>query len=200
MKYFQDCHHLDCDDIESSDCLKRYYNILDPIRKERYRLAVCNDHLRLRIIRKKNDYNFEHYPDSSIYNEVIKDIVSEHLDLKLNRYPSEEFQQNKPIYLSIPICGRPYIMYTENIFTAMQRWINVTDYLRLYGEDYAVMSSIKNRLCQVLSVMNNQMKFKKDFHRIGVLSRKLSGFSSQMDLDDLMSFKDILMKYKFNKY
>ena len=49
IQYIGECEHLMGYDIHSDRCLKRYFNVFDPVMGCDRRVAFCNDYLRLKL-------------------------------------------------------------------------------------------------------------------------------------------------------
>jgi hypothetical protein len=79
-RYIGNCEHLDCGNIASTECLKRYYKVFDPFIGKHVVIAYCNDYLKLIFQNKHQIYDRYSMPR-------IEDILYEELNLpRINRY------------------------------------------------------------------------------------------------------------------
>ena len=110
--YYGDCQHYFCDDVRSSFCIKRYIDVVN-CDKQEYRIAICNDYIRLKI--KENDINnCNGYYNG--YHKVISDIVFELVPNSYNR--NHIISKINPEY-QYKICDRPYLTRYVDLFTAV---------------------------------------------------------------------------------
>lgn len=117
-----ECHHLFNYDIDSDDCLKRYFKVYDYRNGEIKRLAFCNDFFRLKIAQSlKNKKHDKYYSSSDSYGryEIVYELVMEaignylsvddtnkwHLDNVLHK--SKDMASRDSIVL--PLCDRPFV-------------------------------------------------------------------------------------------
>lgn len=100
--YHGQCEHLDCDDIRSSSCQKRYFDLFDPYKTEVYRIIVCNDYLRLKL-REKMEMSYH-----SRLNQVLYEIFNVYLTKEIQYFWHGPNKANNPL-MSYCVCNRPYV-------------------------------------------------------------------------------------------
>ena len=114
-KYFGHCEHLHCSDILSMDCLKRYYTVYNPVNDETFRLAFCNDYLRLNLYNKVN-VDGEYYRTNHISEFILE-------TMELRQYNIEHSYYTRRDAISIIICDRPYT-YLYVSLKQLMLWFN----------------------------------------------------------------------------
>ena len=201
--YYNECHHLYCDDIEDRSCLKRYFNVFNPLKQKQYRIAVCNEFIRLKYqeyrSEDRNLSNYIRYYESRWYERVVKEILEDEMKLYPKSWTTQSFQIKKKVFISIPICERPYLYYETGLFDYMKT-LSPCEHFGSVSLPYNINEAIKNRLSQVLSTMSGYMAYKVDHRKIKALIKKLNeGYGLYLSNEFMVDFFDLLIKYKLNK-
>lgn len=118
------CEHLHCMDMQSDNCMKRYFNCFDPITGDNLRLCYCNDYLKLKVNEDQLPYTNKmiHYSSNHASN-FISSLINSDLKLSGYEYPNRTLNKNfDPIgHCFITIVRRPYT-YIFVSFKQMLTW------------------------------------------------------------------------------
>lgn len=169
--YYGECHHLFCDNIKSSDCLKRYFDISDPIHNINIRIAVCSDYIRLKL--KNKAVNDEHWDKWNRNERKYRDIVEEIIDdvlydagirtgNKVNTptgYGCDEYVLRDANKVSYPICFKPYIYLNTSLREAIDYIIS--DKVNFNYSSYVLKHIIDNKMELLCAHYSKYAKYKK---------------------------------------
>lgn len=167
LVFHGECHHIFSDDIRSSSCIKRYFEIHEPLNGKFTRIAVCNEYLRLKV-RELEYSNTKPYwinDPYSYYFHVVKEIISEYTG-DLIWIPTYGTKTN-PI-LRFPVCKRPYI-YSEYKFSDVLKIIIDREEYISTSFQRLIFSSIR----KIAEYLLTFKKYKKEETRINVLLNRL---------------------------
>tara|TARA_R110000744_G_scaffold230355_1_gene348510 strand:+ start:1736 stop:2329 length:594 start_codon:yes stop_codon:yes gene_type:complete len=171
------CLNTDSNPIHS-ECRKRYYHIYDLVNQKYVNIAVCNDLIRLEMAKN----SVESYCCRSSYEDVVNDIVIQHVDVsgfvmpKYNRNDNDLFSRS----ITIEACSRPYMYHSMSIIDAIEIG-NTNDVVK-----DACFNSIKEYLSTKL-----YKKYKIKYAKCIKLCNDLKKYMSQEE-------RDIMVNQLFN--
>jgi hypothetical protein len=168
--YHGQCEHLFCDDIESKNCLKRYFRIYDIEKNEIYRISVCNDFFRLKLRQEmihldEYDWRAKDY----FVSKILEDILSEYIFIKNNPYYPNKSLRLIPFskqIISIQICDRPNlyqnILLTDAINLSLKHQFTNSFNInrKRYGFYGNGVNVIKEHLKQYITLIDGVKKYK----------------------------------------
>lgn len=168
--YYGDCHHIFCDDIKSDDCIHRYFEYHLP-EGDYGRVIVCNEYLRLKVneYRHRNDglYYYMHH----FYTDVIENIFSELFPVKYTRRPITKLNPS----VTYSICHRPYIFRRIDLFTAIEKYYNLSA-----GRE--IKDRMHDKITEVSNYLLKYTKYKKYHERVRVLLNKIQPYNYDTQL------------------
>lgn len=136
---YGDCHHLECCDIESDYCLKRYFNFFDINKFEWVRYGFCNDHIRLELHRQR-EIKFKEYcrgtqhwfnfSYSSALEDYLFDFARKTFDIGTSKWSyinnGNHFNtDHRDIFVNFSICERPRLFASMTLNEATELIINL---------------------------------------------------------------------------
>lgn len=174
--YYNECHHLYCDNIKSQECLKRYIDVIN-YNNRNYTVIICNEYIRLTIKQKikefeeKLDYNnLDYYLKyrSSLYEMIIEEIIEEvvpDIDITCIR----NYNSNINPIVNYRICSRPSIIRRIDLFTAVELSID----LGLMHISNSFYGAILNSIYNVIKYLSKYEKYSKYEKEIEHITKKL---------------------------
>jgi len=158
------CEHLDCFDIESSNCVKRYFKILDIYEMDYKIIAVCNESLKLKI-QQYNVYEdkfISSYEKTKTFNNVFKDIIKEtNIYYNPQKFRWHDSNLSKIEHdVNYLICTRPNILSSIKLEDAIQLLVN--NYSLKNNEVYQEFKNlVANNLMELFNYLLSYCKYKK---------------------------------------
>lgn len=144
--YFDECHHLHCNDIKSNDCLKRYFIVFDINTYSKKRIIVCNEFVKLLFNNYKRFSNYSN-KEVNFYETIIEEFI---ISKSLN-YDKKYLHGNG--FFTYYVCKRPVILASTNIFKVSLDLSN--GYIPISYEFYdRFIESLK-------SYCNDKLRYKK---------------------------------------
>lgn len=171
--YYGECHHMFSDDIRSSDCLHRYFDIHD-LENNHYRLIVCNEYLRLKVREDHFKNNWHRY--ERCYIGVVEDIL---LDVYPYNYKLKDISSNINPILRYAICERPYIIRSIDLFNALNIVLYKSD-----GSNYRLREIIYRELSKILNELLKYAKYSKYHTRANVLKNKIKPYITDSEMEN----------------
>ena len=190
--YYGECHHIFSDDITNDSCIKRYFDINDPLTDLNIRLVICNEHFRLMVREHKHKNKKEfvsEYHETDSYIDVLKNIIREYIGSK---YKFETYQYSYNMFncggigtvinplVSYPICSRPYIYKYALLYDLIDFMINKGNY---YNSEI-IFDCIKRALIGVSQHLLKYAKYKYYHDDINKAIGRLAGERYMTDSRD----------------
>jgi hypothetical protein len=181
--YHRDCKHIS----HTSECDKRYYKLFDVCTGEDFKLAVCNDLLRINynsII--NNSLNFC-FSDSLTAIRITQSEIIEQYTRSLLAVKSHKFSYSdiNDLTCNIQVCKRPFINHS----------FYLTDIIDFY-------SSNKSRilLCEIMHTIQQfiyrTISNEKKYHKICRLFKKIDWDNPDVFSIELNEIFIEIFKYK----
>jgi len=170
--YYGQCEHLFTDDIRSSDCVKRYYEIT-PLHGDTKKIIVCNEYLKLKVrentIKWRKDYR--HY---RAYEDTIEEIVNEFIPVSDSSfYNKNTFNKINPSF-DYCVCQRPYITSKIKLFDAVKILRYGYENFNLYEYNRAFLERTYFHIYEVARYFDKYCKYKKQSENIRKLLTHLN--------------------------
>ena len=194
--YYGECCHIFSDDITSSDCIRRYYDIADPLDNINLRLIVCNEHLRLMVREYKfknpdlnNYYCYEHTV-CNIIESVIKSKyrIEYGLDIWHNYAGTDTCID--PL-VSYPVCKRPYILKYNKLSELITYMTEIAGNNGWYNFD-VIFDSINSTLINLGRHYQRYAKYKKYHNDIFKIIGKLNNQARCSDYRDKFTIENYI--------
>jgi hypothetical protein len=195
IEYYGQCEHLDCMDIESDECLKRYFLVYDYKRLKRYRLAVCNDHLKLLLHTRRNDSNRWMYKKEA--HDVIYDLICKHTGVD----SLANWNRECKFPVGLPVCERPFVYKHVSFFSALNMLFEATE-LKDWNIGYEIRDTLLNGFSSMKEYMTRYAKYKSSWTKLNKIEKRIkeSMYSTKVEkLELLTELMDLMVKYKINK-
>lgn len=162
--YYDECHHLHCCDIKSSDCLKRYFIVYDINTHSRKRIIVCNEFVRLLFNMHSRFIEYKSY-NSKDY--IYSTIIEKHIISKVLKYDDRYTNMNEGFF-NYYVCDRPTIFGLSNIFDVS---------LALSDKDFYIDYFFYDRFFDALKFYCNEKlrykKYKSQHEKINSILKKV---------------------------
>lgn len=211
-----DCHHLECCDIESERCLKRYFTFFNPDTFEYVRYGFCNDFIRLKLNQQKidsqteynkryNEWNYFSYPNA------LQDFIKDFAGKIFNRHTSKwgigyirdynTFNQEPTVNFSI--CQRPRVyahFSLQESTDIIMSMIDSGEFISRRNEFYtSYMNTVKHELEKLL----RYKKYKSQHAKCNAIINRFerNGISKWYNgTEDLIELISEFFKLKINKH
>jgi len=203
--YYGQCEHAYLNgDIENGDCLKRYFTINTLDRFTTYRIAVCNDYLKL-LIQEARYRKYIHLSNPHFYSvleDIVIHVINEH-GLQTDWIEDAFVQHSSPMnryHFSVGylICERPHIYGHVDLYKA----INLLDSCSYFeaGNRKFIEQFRKCTFLQIINVLEHALKYNK-YKKYKVKVEKFIndihyGKIHNMELELIELISEILTKMK----
>jgi len=169
--YHGDCCHIFSDDIRSSDCIRRYYEIT-PLRGPRKRIIICNEWLRLKV--RENACKWRgSYRSYRPYEYTIEEIVSEYFPIGDLFMRKEDVDKINPAF-TYCICKRPYLVGKIKLFDAVQLLIDMQENFNSTEFNQHFIERTYFHIHEVARHLDKYAKYKRQTEKIRMLLRHLN--------------------------
>lgn len=190
--YYGECHHIFSDDIISSDCIHRFFNVNIPTHNFYGRVIVCNEYFRLRV--REYRYNSDGYRDKRSIDEVTKEIILDALKIDSIVFRNDTFggyafdgysfgqKNNRDDIMrgvAYAICQRPYI--TLNV--SLELAVNTLSDTSSSSYSYELRCSTYNRLNYLATRVLKLAKYKKYHNQVYQIMNKIMPYKHHYEYD-----------------
>lgn len=170
--YHGECCHIFSDDIRSSDCIRRYYEIT-PLRGERKRIIVCNEWLRLKVRENAYKWKDNYFRTLRTYEDTIEEIVNEYFPVGDLFYRKEDRSRINPTF-TYCICKRPYLVGKIKLFDAIKLLVDMQENFNCSEFNHQFIECAYAQIHEVARYLDRYAKYKRQTAKIRLLLNHLN--------------------------
>ena len=171
--YYGECHHIFSDDIQSPDCIHRYFEIT-PLRGKKKRIIVCNEYLRLKVRENVFNWGGDYYRSCRPYEYTVEEIVNEFCPVSNHIFYSKEERNRINPTFHYCICHRPYLTSKIKLFDAVKLLIEMQENFNSSEFNREFIEQSYSQIHEVASYLDKYAKYKRQTEKIRKLLRHLS--------------------------
>ena len=170
--YHGECCHIFSDDIRSSDCIRRYFEIT-PLRGEMKRIIVCNEWLRLKVRENAYKWGNDYYRGCRPYEYTVEEIVHEYFPMGDVFFRKEDQSRINPSF-TYCICRRPYLVGKIKLFDAVKLLIDMQEDFNSSEFNYEFIYQAYSQIHEVARYLDKYAKYKRQTEKIRLLLNHLN--------------------------
>lgn len=200
---YGDCHHLECDDIHSDECFKRYFTFYDISINDYVRYGFCNDYLRMQLKMQETESIFGNGCYASKSYLIKRKLDKFYEDIVLKRmYLEKDWRGDRTDGIYINVSERPWISLTLNYEYVCQKIIDIIETKGYIHRSDRFFDGFLDATEKRVNKLLKYKKYKSQHETCNTIIKRMKryGLSEHHNPTDLIDLVSELFKLKINKY